>query len=315
MNTLLTVGSVAFDSIETIFAKSGKILGGAGTYISIAASIFNIRNNLISIVGGDFPEKYIDIFRSRGIDLAGLIRKEDKKTFYWEGKYEKNMNIRHTLRTELNVLAEFDPVLPQEYRTPTVLMLGNLSPDVQYKVISQLAVRPKLIVLDTMDYWIQNSRERLLEVIAQIDVITINEEEARLLTDEYFLLKAARKIFTYGPKFVIIKKGDNGAALYARGDQMFFMPAYPLEEVYDPTGAGDTFAGSFCGYLAQTNDFSFENMKNAVVIASAVASFNVEKFGTQRLLSLTENEIKERIQDFVAYTGFKFPKDLKLKIK
>ncbi len=307
MKTLLTVGSVAFDSIETIYGKSGKILGGAGTYISIAASFFDIKNNLISIVGGDFPQEFLEVFKAKNIDISGIEIKKDKKTFFWAGRYEKNMNIRHTLITELNVLAEFNPKVPENFKTPDVLMLGNLSPEEQSSVIKQLSKRPKLIVMDTMDFWIKNTNETLLNTISMIDLLMVNDEEIRLLTNEYFLPRAAKKVFELGPRFVVIKKGDNGAILFTKAGEVFFAPAYPLENVYDPTGAGDTFAGAFCGYLAQTGDFSFENMKNAIIAASALASFNVEKFGTARLLSLNKSEILNRIDDFKRFTQFDFP--------
>lgn len=303
MNSLLIVGSVAFDQIETPFGKTDKIIGGAGTYISLASSLFNIKRNLVSVVGYDFPENFLQILKNKSININGIkILKEDK-TFFWAGRYLKNMNHRQTIKTELNALAKFSPVLPQEYKSPDIVMLGNLSPLIQQQVIKQLENKPKLVVLDTMNFWMETKLDELHKTLKLVDVITINDEEARQLSGEYHLLKAARKIIASGPKFVIIKKGEHGALLFSK-DKMFFAPALPLENVTDPTGAGDSFAGGFCGYLTQTNDFSFENIKNAVVVGSAIASFNVEKFGTDRLVYLTNSELKSRIEIFKNLVDF-----------
>lgn len=306
MNSLLIVGSVAFDQIETPFGKTDKIIGGAGTYISLASSLFNIERNLVSVVGYDFPENFLKILKNKNINIDGIKILEEEKTFFWSGKYLENMNHRKTIKTELNALAKFSAVLPQNYKNPNVVMLGNLSPVIQQQVINQLENRPTLIVLDTMNFWMETMLDELLKTLKLVDLITINEEEARQLTGEYHLVKAARKIIESGPKFVIVKKGEHGALLFSK-DEMFFAPALPLEKVTDPTGAGDSFAGGLCGYLTQTNDFSFENIKNAVVVGSAIASFNVENFGTERLLNITHNELKSRIETFKKLVYFNLP--------
>lgn len=301
--SLIAVGTVAFDKISTPFGSTDKIVGGAATYISLAASLFTKKTNLVSVVGDDFPKEFLSDLQSRSVNLEGLQIKEGEKSFFWEGKYHYDMNSRDTLDTQLNVLEDFKPAIPESYQDCQFLMLGNLAPQVQLDVISQLKTRPKLIVLDTMNFWMDIALEELKEVISKVDVLTINDEEARQLSGEYSLVKGARKILEMGPKYLIIKKGENGALLMDK-EQMFYAPAMPLEEVMDPTGAGDTFAGGFIGYLAQTRDISFPNLKRAVIIGSAMASFTVEKFGTERLLNLTEQEIDERIQLFVDLVDF-----------
>jgi sugar/nucleoside kinase (ribokinase family) len=284
---LLVVGSVAYDAIETPFGKTDKILGGAGTFISLAASYAGAQPQVVSVVGGDFEKKYLDLLENHNIDINGIQVKQDEKTFFWSGKYHNDMNSRDTLVTELNVLGTFDPVVPDSYKTAEFLMLGNLSPDVQRKVIEQMAERPKLIIMDTMNFWMDTMMDELKNTIAMVDVLSINDEEARQLSGEYSLKKAAKVIQKMGPKFLIIKKGEHGALLF-NGNQVFFAPALPLEEVFDPTGAGDTFAGGFAGYLAKNGDTSFNSMKNAVIFGSAMASFCVERFGTERLQNLQE---------------------------
>lgn len=301
--SLIAVGTVAFDKISTPFGSTDKIVGGAATYISLAASLFTKKTNLVSVIGDDFPETFLNDLKSRSINLDGLQIKKGEKSFFWEGKYHYDMNSRDTLDTQLNVLADFKPEIPESYQDCEFLMLGNLAPQVQLDVISQLKTRPKLVVLDTMNFWMDIALEELKEVISKVDVLTINDEEARQLSGEYSLVKGARKILEMGPKYLIIKKGENGALLMDK-NQMFYAPAMPLEEVMDPTGAGDTFAGGFIGYLAHTRDVGFENLKRAVIIGSAMASFAVEKFGTERLLNLTEEEVDDRIQLFVDLVDF-----------
>tara|TARA_R110002051_G_scaffold71624_5_gene129452 strand:+ start:94283 stop:95209 length:927 start_codon:yes stop_codon:yes gene_type:complete len=303
MGKLLIVGTVAFDAIETPFGKTDKILGGAATYIGLAASQFEVESAIISIVGEDFPQEYLDLFTERNIDISALEIVKGGKTFFWKGKYHNDLNSRDTLVTELNTLADFNPVVPTNFNEADVVMLGNLHPIVQLSVINQMKKRPKLIVLDTMNFWMDNALSDLMEVIKHIDVLTINDEEARQLTGEYSLVKAAQKIFTMGPKFVVIKKGEHGALLFNE-DQIFFAPALPLEEVFDPTGAGDTFAGGFSGYLAASEDSSFENMKKAIIHGSNLASFSVEKFGAERMLKLEHKEIRNRLHQFKKLTQF-----------
>lgn len=301
--SLNVVGTVAFDKINTPFGNSDKIVGGAATYICLAASYFTKENNLVSVVGDDFPSDFLDEMKSRNINLEGLQILDGQKSFFWEGKYHYDMNSRDTLDTQLNVLADFDPILPKSYQNCDFLMLGNLAPAVQSKVLEQMQTRPKLVVLDTMNFWMDSVMDELKDVLKKVDVLAINDEEARQLSGEYSLVRGARKIMEMGPKYLIIKKGENGALLMD-ADNMFYAPALPLEDVKDPTGAGDTFAGGFVGYLAHTRDLSFDNMKRAVIIGSAMASFTVEKFGTERLLSLTEEEIDKRIQLFVDLVDF-----------
>lgn len=301
--SLVVVGSVAFDAIETPFGKTDKIIGGAATYITLASSYFNPKVNLVAVVGGDFPKSDIEMLQGRGINTNGLQIKENEKSFFWSGKYHNDMNTRDTLVTELNVLGDFDPVIPEEYQDCEYLMLGNLAPSVQSTVIKRLKKRPKLIVMDTMNFWMDIAWNDLMETISMVDVLSINDEEARQLSKEYSLVKAAKKIMAMGPKVLIIKKGEHGALLFNK-DQVFFAPALPLEEVFDPTGAGDTFAGGFIGYLASTQDISFNNMKRGIIYGSAMASFCVEKFGVERIVNLSAKELEERVQEFVDLVQF-----------
>ncbi|NNC44750.1 MAG: sugar kinase [Winogradskyella sp.] len=303
MSKLVIVGTVAFDAIETPFGKTDKILGGAGTFIGLAASNFDIDSAVVSVVGGDFPEEYLDLMSNKNIDISGIEIIKEGKTFFWSGKYHNDMNSRDTLITELNVLENFEPKVPESYKDSEVVMLGNLHPLVQMSVLKQMNQKPKLAILDTMNFWMDCALDDLLNVIKEIDVITINDEEARQLTNEYSLVVAARKIHELGPKYVVIKKGEHGALLF-HDDNVFFAPALPLEEVFDPTGAGDTFAGGFAGYLAKTSDYSFENMKNAIIYGSTLASFCVEKFGTERMTNLSEDEVNYRLKQFKSLTQF-----------
>ncbi len=300
---LLSIGTVAFDAIETPFGQTDKILGGAATYISLAAANYVKNPRIVSVVGSDFPEEYIKMLNKKGIDTRGLQIKKDGKTFFWSGKYHNDMNTRDTLDTQLNVLEDFDPIIPEEYQGVDYLMLGNLSPIIQRTVIERLKNRPKLIVLDTMNFWMDIMMEELKETLQLIDVISINDEEARQLSGEYSLVKAAQTIMTMGPKYVIIKKGEHGALLFYN-KEVFFAPALPLRDVFDPTGAGDTFAGGFIGYLAQTDNISFENMKRAIIHGSAMASFCVEKFGTERIENLNSKDIENRLKAFVDLVQF-----------
>ncbi|MFI5151322.1 MAG: PfkB family carbohydrate kinase [Bacteroidia bacterium] len=302
--SLLVVGTVAFDAIETPFGKTDKIIGGAATYISLAASYFNKHTiNLVSVVGGDFPQSAMDMLSNHKVNLDGLQILKDKKTFFWSGRYHNDMNTRDTLATELNVLGEFDPVVPAAYQDCDFLMLGNLMPAVQMKVMDQLKARPHLIVLDTMNFWMDIALDDLKKCLKRVDVLTINDSEARQLSGEYSLVKAAAKILDMGPKYLIIKKGEHGALLFDK-KQVFFAPALPLEDVFDPTGAGDSFAGGFIGYLAETKDISFENMKRAIIFGSAMASFTVEKFGVEKLVGLTQKQVDERVQEFIDLVQF-----------
>ena len=303
--SLLVIGSVAFDAIETPFGKTDKIIGGAATYISIAASYFTNKVNLIAVVGEDFPQEKINAMQARGINTEGLQIKKGEKSFFWSGKYHNDLNSRDTLVTELNVLADFDPIVPENYQACDYLMLGNLTPKVQQTVIQRLKERPRLIVMDTMNFWMEIALDDLKETLKMVDVLTINDEEARQLSGEYALVKAAKKILQMGPQFLIIKKGEHGALLFHQ-DEVFFAPALPLEEVFDPTGAGDTFAGGFIGYLAQTADVSFENMKRAILYGSVMASFCVEKFGTEKIESLTQAHIEARLQEFLKLSQVHF---------
>ena len=307
MSKLIIVGAVAFDAIETPFGKTDKILGGPATFIGLAASQFEVDSAIVSIVGGDFPNEYLDMFKNRGIDISSLEVVQNGKTFFWSGKYHNDMNTRDTLATELNVLADFNPVVPEKYKNSKVLMLGNLQPSVQSSVIEQMNKKPDLVILDTMNFWMDTALEDLKKVIRKVDVITINDEEARQLTSEYSLVIAAKKIMEMGPKYVVIKKGEHGALLFFE-NEIFYAPALPLKEVFDPTGAGDTFAGGFAGFLAQTEDFSFDNLKRAVIYGSALASFCVEKFGTERMLNLDKKEINDRILQFKNLTQFDLSK-------
>lgn len=301
--SLLVIGTVAFDALETPFGKTDKIVGGAATYAGLAASYFYNKVKIVAVVGDDFPEANIRSFNDHGIDTEGLQIKKGEKSFFWSGKYHNDMNTRDTLVTELNVLADFDPVIPENYQDCEYLMLGNLTPQVQQTVIKRLKNRPKLIVMDTMNFWMDIAMGDLLKTIKMVDVLTINDAEARQLSGEYSLVKAARKILTMGPKYLIIKKGEHGALLFNE-DKIFAAPALPLADVFDPTGAGDTFAGGFIGYLAKVGTISFNNMKNAIIFGSALASFCVEKFGTERIVDLSQEEIAARVQEFVNLSAF-----------
>ncbi|MBS1635945.1 MAG: bifunctional hydroxymethylpyrimidine kinase/phosphomethylpyrimidine kinase [Bacteroidetes bacterium] len=301
--SLLIVGTVAFDAIETPFGKTDKIVGGAASYIALAASYFTKSSQLVSVVGDDFPQEFLNTLKAQGVDLSGLQIKQGQKSFFWSGRYHNDLNSRDTLDTQLNVLADFDPVVPESCREVDFLMLGNLMPIIQQKVLDQLTKRPKLIVLDTMNFWMDTSMDQLLKTLQQVDVLTINDSEARQLSGEYSLVKAAQKILKMGPKVLVIKKGEHGALLFNK-DEVFFAPALPLEDVYDPTGAGDSFAGGFIGYLAKTKDISFENMKRAIIFGSAMASFTVERFGTERLIGLAPKDVEERVQEFIDLVQF-----------
>lgn len=303
MNKLLIVGTVAFDAIETPFGKTDKILGGAATYIGLSASHFNLQSAIVSVVGDDFPQEYLDLLTSRNIDISGLEIVNGGKTFFWSGLYHNDLNSRDTLATELNVLADFNPVVPQNFKDSDVVMLGNLHPLVQTGVLNQMEKQPKLVVLDTMNFWMDCALPELMDVIKRVDVITINDEEARQLSGEYSLVKAAAKIHTMGPKYVVIKKGEHGALIF-HNKEIFFAPALPLEEVFDPTGAGDTFAGGFSGFITQSENISFDNMKKAIIHGSNLASFCVEKFGTERMLDLDKEEVQGRLKQFKALTQF-----------
>lgn len=302
MSKLLIVGTVAFDAIETPFGKTDKILGGAATYIALSASQFEVESGVVSVVGDDFPQDYLNLLTDRGVNLDGLEVVEGGKTFFWSGRYHNDMNSRDTLDTQLNVLADFTPKVPSHFKDSDIVMLGNLHPAVQLSVIDQVK-NPKLIVLDTMNFWMDSELDLLKQVIAKADVITINDEEARQLSGDYSLVKAARKIRDMGPDYVVIKKGEHGALLFHK-EEMFFAPALPLEEVFDPTGAGDTFAGGFVGYLANAKDMSFDSMKNAIIYGSNLASFCVEKFGTEQMLSLDKANVNQRLKSFQALTQF-----------
>ncbi len=302
--SLLTVGTVAFDAIETPFGKTDKIVGGAATYIAWSASYFSKKVNIVSVIGDDFDMDELAALRKRGVDTTGIEIKAGKKSFFWSGKYHLDMNSRDTLVTDLNVLLEFNPVIPKEYYDSDILLLGNIDPNLQMKVIEQLPTRPKLVVLDTMNFWMTPAFiGKLKEVMLKIDVLAINDAEARELSGEYSLVKAARKILKWGPKYLIIKKGEHGALLFHE-NHVFFAPALPLEDVFDPTGAGDTFAGGFCGYLDKSRDISFDNMKRAIIYGSAMASFCVEKFGAERIRNLTHHDIEDRVRDFIDLVQF-----------
>lgn len=305
--SLIIIGTVAFDAIETPFGKTDKIVGGAATYASLAASYFYNKVKIVAVVGDDFHKEDIKSLNDHGIDTEGLQIKEGEKSFFWSGKYHNDMNSRDTLVTELNVLADFDPVIPEGYQDCEYLMLGNLTPIVQQTVIKRLKNRPKLIVLDTMNFWMDIMMSDLLETIKLVDVLTINDAEARQLSGEYSLVKAAKKILTMGPKYLIIKKGEHGALLFHE-DKIFSAPALPLAEVFDPTGAGDTFAGGFIGYMAKVGTVNFNNMKNAIIFGSALASFCVEKFGTEKILNLKTEEVAARVQEFVSLSSFTIEK-------
>lgn len=306
--SLIIIGTVAFDAIETPFGKTDKIVGGAATYASLAASYFYNKTKIVAVVGDDFKKEDIETLNNHGIDTEGLQVKPGEKSFFWSGKYRNDMNSRDTLATELNVLENFDPIIPDSYQDCEYLLLGNLTPTVQQTVIKRLKQRPKLIVMDTMNFWMDIMMDELLETIKMVDVLTINDAEARQLSGEYSLVKAANKILTMGPKYLIIKKGEHGALLFHEG-KIFSAPALPLADVFDPTGAGDTFAGGFIGYLAKVGTINFNNMKNAIIYASALASFCVEKFGTQRIEHIAPDEVKGRVQEFVRLSSFEIVQD------
>ena len=303
MNKLVIVGTVAFDAVETPFGKTGKILGGSASFIGLSAAQFEVDSAIVSVVGGDFPQDYLNLFSERNIDISSVKIVKEGKTFFWSGRYHNDMNTRDTLVTELNVLENFQPVVPESYKDAKILVLGNLHPSVQSSVLDQMSDDSTFVILDTMNFWMNNTLNDLLEVIKRVNVITINDEEARQLTGEYSLVAAARKIHEMGPEYVVIKKGEHGALLFNETN-VFFAPALPLESVFDPTGAGDTFAGGFAGFLAQTENISFENMKNAVIYGSTLASFCVEKFGTERLESLQAEEVHTRLKAFKDLTRF-----------
>jgi sugar/nucleoside kinase (ribokinase family) len=303
MNKLLIVGTVAFDAIETPFGKTDKILGGAATYIGLSSSNFKLQSAIVSVVGEDFPQEYLDLLSDRNIDISGIEVVKGGKTFFWSGLYHNDLNTRDTLVTELNVLADFQPKVPEKFKNAEIVMLGNLHPLVQSSVLDQMTTKPKLVVLDTMNFWMDCALPELLKVIKRVDVITINDEEARQLSGEYSLVKAAAKIHAMGPKYVVIKKGEHGALLF-HNSEIFSAPALPLEEVFDPTGAGDTFAGGFAGYITQSENVSFENMKTAIIYGSNLASFCVEKFGTERMIGLEKAEVNTRLKRFKSLTQF-----------
>lgn len=301
--SLLVVGTMAFDAIETPFGKSDRIIGGAATYIALSASNFITPIKQISIVGGDFPQEEMDFLASRGVQLEGVEVKKDQKSFFWSGKYHLDMNERDTLDTQLNVLADFKPVVPDSYQDCEFVMLGNLVPAIQHSVLKQMKTRPKLVVMDTMNFWMETAMADLEEVLKHVDVLLVNDSEARQLSAQYSLVKAAKEILKMGPKYLVVKKGEHGALLF-HGDQVFVAPALPLEDIFDPTGAGDTFAGGFMGHIAKTKDISFDNMKTAIIVGSAMASFCVEKFGTARLKEISKEQINDRIQQFVELVNF-----------
>ena len=310
--SLVVVGSMAFDIIETPFGVTDKIVGGAASYIALCSSYFAEDIKIVSVVGNDFPQEFMNKLSDRNINLDGVDIKKDQKSFFWRGRYHNDLNSRDTLITELNVLADFNPVLPEDYRKCDFLLLGNLSPQVQRSVIEQTEVTPKLIAMDTMNFWMDIALDELKKTMQLVDVLIINDEEARQLSGEYSLVKASKKIRQMGPKYLVIKKGEHGALLFHE-DEVFFAPALPLEEVFDPTGAGDTFAGGFMGYLAKTGNISFQNMKRAVIYGSALASFCVERFGTERIENLSQQEIDKRVQKFIDLVNFELDTVAELK--
>ncbi|MCX8144291.1 MAG: PfkB family carbohydrate kinase [Bacteroidia bacterium] len=301
--SLLVIGTVAYDAIETPFGKTDKIVGGAASFISLAASYYYPNIHLVSVIGDDYDQNFLKLLQSKGVNLSGLQIKQGEKSFFWKGKYHIDMNSRDTLDTQLNVLSNFDPIVPEAAKNAEFVMLGNLMPSLQMKVLNQLSHRPKLVMMDTMNFWMETAMDDLLKVMKEVDILTINDEEARILAKTPSLRKAATQILKMGPKILIIKKGEHGALLFYK-DEVFFAPALPLEEVFDPTGAGDSFAGGMIGYLARTNDLSFENLKRAIIVGSAMASFTVEKFGTEALQHLTPIQIHNRIQEFVKLSSF-----------
>ncbi|AFK02091.1 PfkB domain protein [Emticicia oligotrophica DSM 17448] len=301
--SLLTVGSVAFDKLETPFGKTDKIIGGAATFITLTASYFVKENNLVAVVGEDFPQEMIDTLVSHGVNVDGLEIRKGEKSFFWHGRYHNDMNSRDTVEVQLNVMENFDPKIPESYQGCEFLMLGNTAPAIQHLVLKRLATRPKFVLLDTMNLWIDIALDDLKALLKDVDCVTINDEEARMLSGDYSLRRAAKTIMAMGPKTLIIKKGEHGALLF-QGEEIFFCPALPLEEVFDPTGAGDTFAGGFISHLAKTGDLSFENMKRGIVYGSAMASFCVERFGSERIQNLTQEEIAARVDEFKKLAAF-----------
>lgn len=301
--SLLTIGTVAFDDIETPYGKAERVVGGAALYAGLAASYFTPKIQLVSVIGEDYDEKTLQLLRDRGVDIDGIEVVKGGKSFFWAGKYHTNMNSRDTLTTELNVLADFNPILPEKYKNAEFVLLGNLTPDVQMQVINQLTSKPKLIAMDTMNFWMDIAMDSLKKVLKKIDLLTINEEEARQLSGEHSLVKAAKVIHAMGPQFLVIKKGEHGALLFHE-EGVFFAPALPLEEVFDPTGAGDTFAGGFMGYIAATGDISFTNMKRAIIYGSAMASFCVEQFSIKAIENLNKVAINKRVSEFESLTRF-----------
>lgn len=306
MNKLLIVGSMAFDAIETPFGKTDRIIGGAAPYIALASAFFKTFPAVVSVVGNDYPEQYLNDLKSKDINLSGVEILKNVKTMFWSGRYNKDMNQRETLVTELNALNDFKPVVPEDYRDADIVMLGNLQPQVQLSVISQMKKRPKLIIMDTMNFWMTNTPDELEEVINKVDVLTINDEEARLLSGEYSLVAAAEKIFKKGLRYLIIKKGDNGALLFSKQGKKFFAPALPMSSVCDPTGAGDSFAGGFAGYIASKAQTDFETVKSAVIAGSVMGSFACESFGTQNLFKIDQSMFKKRVEEFVELSKFSF---------
>lgn len=311
--SLLVIGTVAFDAIETPFGKTDKIVGGAASFISLAASYYYPDIHLVSVIGDDYDQNFLKLLQSKGVNLQGLQIKKGEKSFFWKGKYHMDMNSRDTLDTQLHVLSDFDPVVPDSAKNSEFVMLGNLMPSLQLKVLNQLKKRPKLIMLDTMNFWMQTAMDDLQKVLKEVDILTINDEEARLLSNTYSLKKAAREILKMGPKILIIKKGEHGALLFHE-QEVFFAPALPLEDVFDPTGAGDSFAGGMMGYLSRTHDLSFENLKRAIIVGSAMASFTVEKFGTEALQNLIPIQIHERIQEFIKLSSFEMKWELEKEV-
>ena len=302
-NKLLVLGTIAYDAIETPFGKTGKILGGCATYIGLSASNFKTECGLVSIIGSDFEKKHLDLLRGKNLDLSGVEQLEGERTFFWSGKYHNDLNTRTTLDTQLNVLSKFNPKVPDIFKDASVVLLGNLDPNIQLEVLDQMENKPELVILDTMNFWIESYRDRLNELIGRVDVISINDEEARQITQKYSLVEAAQELQAMGPKYVVIKKGEHGALLF-NGDDIFCAPGLPLEEVFDPTGAGDTFVGGFSAYLVQCKSINFEDMKTAVIVGSALASFTVQEFGTAALEKITYAQLAQRIKKFKSLTEF-----------
>ena len=302
-NKLLVIGTMAYDAIETPFGKTGRILGGCATYIGLAASQFDTQCGLVSVIGDDFEDTHLDLLKGVGLDLAGVVSIPGEKTFFWSGKYHNDLNSRTTLETQLNVLTKFKPIVPDHFKDASIVLLGNLDPNLQLEVLDQMEAKPSLVVMDTMNFWIESYRDKLDEVIGRVDVISINDEEARQITETHSLVEAAQKLHAMGPSYVIIKKGEHGALLF-HDQKIFCAPALPLEEVFDPTGAGDSFIGGFVGHLSQSARISFEEMKAATIMGSAMASFTVQEFGTASLESLTSDRLRNRIQAFKSLTEF-----------